>query len=246
MSVAILVPVLKRPQRAAPLLANIESATPEPHRTIFIGTEDDLDELRAVRAAGGELLVLPGRRRDGDYARKINFAYEHTDEPFLFLAADDLVFHAGWLTIALAAVTPTFQVVGTNDLANKRTMAGHHSTHTLVTRAYCDRWGTIDEPGKVLHDGYNHWYVDDEFVQTAQHRSMFTAATDSHVEHLHYFVKKSAKDRTYRIGENRRDKDKARYASRCKMWGRSPGPKRGALTKVDPATGILTAIKFPT
>jgi hypothetical protein len=46
-------------------------------------------------------------------------------------------------------------------------MAGRHSTHSLVTRDYVERFGTIDEAGVVLHEGYPHEFVDDEFVQTA-------------------------------------------------------------------------------
>ncbi len=237
----VLVPVLGRPDRAQQLVDSFREYTPARARLLFIGTEGDVDELRAVHETGADLLVLPLKRQRGDYARKINYGYRNTTEPFLFLAADDLTFHRDWLERAIRKVSDQIQVVGTNDMANKRVMSGAHSTHTLVTRAYCDRYGTIDEPGSVLCERYNHWYVDDEFIQTAQHRGMFASALNSKVEHLHYFVGKSQKDKTYRVGESRRVADRQTYAARCGMWGRNAAAEKPKIT-IDPTTGILRAV----
>ena len=46
-------------------------------------------------------------------------------------------------------------MVGTNDLTNKRTIRGRHSTHSLVTRDYADL-GTIDGQPGPLFQGYHH------------------------------------------------------------------------------------------
>jgi hypothetical protein len=97
-------------------------------------------------------------------------------------------------------------------------MAGDHSTHSLVTREYVDKFGTIDEPGVVLHEGYHHEFVDDEFVQTAMFRGMWAFAEDSHVEHLHPNWNKAPSDRLYRMQRRRMRLGKRVYAERKHLW----------------------------
>lgn len=212
----IVVPVLRRPHRVEPLLEAFRASTPGLHRMLFVCTGDDTPEQDAVVAAGAEMIVVPGARRPGDYARKINLAYRETTEPLLFLAADDLVPRPGWFESATALITDTVEVIGTNDLGNQRVMNGGHSTHTLVTRKYVDERGTIDGPGEVLHEGYNHWYVDDEFIQTAQARDAFAPCLASIVEHLHPAWDKGEQDDVYRIGERRARADRQIYTRRQK------------------------------
>lgn len=217
MGVAILVPVLRRPHRVAPLLASIEAATPEPHRVLFIASPGDTDELAAVEGAGADSVVLdeaPGR---GDYARKINAGYRASSEPLLFLAADDLRFHAGWLAAAMAQLGPGIGVVGTNDLGNSRVMAGEHSTHSLVTRAYVEEFGTIDSAG-VLCERYEHNFCDDELVATAKTRQAWAFAADSIVEHLHPSWGKAERDEVYRRGQAHFHADRRLFARRARLW----------------------------
>lgn len=218
MSLAIIIPVLRRPHRVAPTVSSFEAATPEPHRLVFVCTEDDLATIHAVRDAGLDPLILPGKWRRGDYARKMNHGYRSTTEDVLFLAADDVVPAPGWYTIASQLLSDQIQVVGTNDLGNQRVMNGVHSTHTLVTRKYVDEQGTVDGPGEIFCEGYNHWYVDDEFIQTAQMRGAFAPCLESVVEHFHYYWKKEPKDETYRLGEKYKNNDKRLYAKRKSLW----------------------------
>lgn len=179
----VLVPVLRRPHRVAALVENIRATSnAEP---LFIASPDDTAEQDAVRAAAAHLLVIdrpPGR---GDYARKINAAVAATRDDLLFMGADDVLFHPGWLEAATAKLDGAVGVVGTNDLHNRRVVRGDHATHLLFTRDYVEQHGTIDEPGKLLHEGYWHEFVDDECVETAKARGMYAHAHDSHVEHLH-------------------------------------------------------------
>lgn len=212
----IIVPVLGRPHRVAPLLASIANGTPEPHRVLFMATAGDGDELDAIVSAGADHMVIAPNHR-GDYQKKINHAYRSTREPWLFLAADDLEFHPGWLSSALALMADeSIGVVGTNDLGNQRTIDGTHATHSLVRRSYIDRFGAIDQPGIILHEGYPHEWCDDEFVQTAQHRGAYAHAHDSIVEHLHPLWGKADTDELYDA-----------HAARMKLgrkifWRRSP------------------------
>jgi glycosyltransferase involved in cell wall biosynthesis len=210
--VVILVPVLRRPQRVQPLLTSVAETTPQPHRVLFICDHDDVDEQRAIRAAGAEMLIC-----SGSYAIKINAGAEATDEPLVFLGADDLRFHRRWLETALTALTGDVGVVGTNDLGNRRVRVGRHATHNLVTRDYIAR-GTIDEPGKVLHEGYRHNFCDDELVQTARLRRAWAFARRSVVEHLHPDWGKAQDDDVYRYGKQTFEIDRGLFRERRALW----------------------------
>lgn len=218
MTVVIVVPVLNRPHRIRPLLDSIEDATPDPHRTLFVTSPGDTKELAELVDVGAEWICTPEPYPRGDYAKKINFAYRSTWEPLLFLGADDLHFHPGWFEAATECLDDGIGVVGTNDLTNPRTSAGH-STHSLVTRTYADR-GTIDEPCKVLHEGYWHEFVDDELVGTAKKRRAYAHATESHVEHLHPMGGKAPMDALYEAQQTRMMVSRRLYERRRRLWTR--------------------------
>lgn len=216
--VLIIVPVLRRPHRVAPLLASIEAATPEPHRVLFVGSPGDTAEHAAVRAAGADLLILDQEVGPGDYARKLNAAYRASDEPLLLCGADDLHFHPGWLPAATARLEGRIQVVGTNDLGNPKVLKGQHSTHPLVTRHYCDTQGTVDGPGQVYCEDYPHEWCDDEFVQTAMRRRAWAFAGDSIVEHLHPSWGKAPTDELYDAQRERMAAGRQIYLRRRARW----------------------------
>jgi hypothetical protein len=213
-AVAILVPVLGRPHRVEPLLESIARATPSPHCVLFICDPHDRPEQDAIAKAGG-WMISPG----GNYASKINAGVRATSEPLIFTGADDLDFHHGWLQHAASLMTGPTGVVGTNDLCNGRVIAGEHSTHSLVARWYAEL-GTIDEPGKLLHEGYPHEFVDDEFVQTAQHRGAYAHAHTSIVEHLHPSVGKAPTDALYDRQRLRMRQGRRVFMQRRPLWTR--------------------------
>lgn len=212
----ILVPMLGRPHRVRPLLTSIVETTPGA-RVLWLLSDGDRKVHRAVREVGGEILSLPFRPV-GDYAVKINSGYRHTTEPLMFLGADDLKFHPGWYEAACAHLRPGIGVVGTNDLGSPRVVRGEHATHSLVTREYTDRYGTIDQPGAILHEAYAHEWVDDEFVETAKHRGAWAFAADAHVEHLHPNWGKNSEDRLYAQQQARMRYGRPIYERRRKLW----------------------------
>lgn len=171
-----------------------------------------------MRAAGGELHVIDRPPGPGDYARKMNHGVRVTTEPLLFLGADDIDFHPGWFEAACARLTPGVGVVGTNDLGNPRVISGEHATHVLVTRAYVERHGTIDEPGKVCHEGYPHEFVDDELVATAKARGAWAFAADSIVEHLHPSWGKAPTDPLYDGQRRRLVQGRRVFERRKRLW----------------------------
>lgn len=222
---AVVVPVLDRPHRVVPLLESLACATAEPWRAVFVVDADDTDELDAVNEALDLYPVqVVGVAPGTCYAAKINAGADATDEPCIFQAADDLCFHPEWLTRAQARLRNRVHVVGTNDLYNPRVMHGKHSTHSLFTREYVDEFGTIDQPGLVMHPGYPHAYADDEAVQTARHRRMFATCRDSIVEHLHPFAGKADEDWVYLKGRSLDQAGQAVYEQRRYLWTRQFGP----------------------
>lgn len=213
----ILIPMLGRPHRVAPLLQTIHEATPAA-RVLFLTTPDDAQVRREISRHGREQLTVPRRPTGaGDYARKINAGYRHTTEPHIFLGADDLHFHPGWYEAAIAELGPGIGVVGTDDMGSPRVIAGEHSTHSLVTREYADR-GTVDQPRTIYHEGYIHEYVDDELVGTAKHRGAWAFARDAKVEHLHPNWGKAPTDRSYAQQRERIRRGRPLFLRRQTLW----------------------------
>lgn len=229
-SVCILVPVLDRPQNVQALVRSVEQAGGWPTAAIsvlFIVSPGDHDERAEVSVARGDhegsvdgldVEWAPGA---GDYARKINAGAHvaHSNgADYVFLGADDLNFHPGWIEEALRVANESNAcVVGTNDLGNARVMQGLSSTHSLVDLDYL-KCGTIDEPDKLLHEGYDHNFVDDELVATAKHRGVYAQAENAHVEHLHPNWGKGDDDRTYQKGVERFQADHALFVQRSHLW----------------------------
>ncbi len=211
MSLAILVPVLARPQNVEPLLASINTSTPQPHRVLFICDPGDIAEQDAVARAGGQM-ISPG----GSYPQKIRAGVAATTEGLLFLGADDLRFETGWLTAAQAAITAGAHVVGVNDCIPRRRRRVH-ATHFLMTREYAHRPCADGKPGP-LSDAYKHNFCDDELIATATHRGVYAHAARARVRHLHPMVRTAPDDATYRQGRAGFDEDRVTFIGRAPLW----------------------------
>ncbi len=216
----LLIPVLGRPDSAATLAESIRSATVLPHSIIFVCSRGDDAQIDACKRTEARILLVDGG--DHEYARKINHAAAYdwggTPAEFWFLGADDLRFHAGWDRAAVAVHDDTGKrVIGTQDLGNPLVKSGRHATHSVVHRSYLEQ-GTIDEPGKLLHEGYHHNWVDNEFVGTAKHRGEWTFAHDSVVEHLHPIWRKRPDDVIYQRGQEHYRTDMRLHQQRRRLW----------------------------
>lgn len=219
-TIVVLVPVLNRPGNAQKLVDSL-AASEADAEIVFLCTVNDTDEIAACQATGARTEIVPWRPTRGDWAKKINWGHKHTDEPYLLLGADDLHFHPRWDEYALrAARTTGAGVVGTNDLGNRWVMKGQLATHALVDRVYADESGTIDEPGKILHEGYFHNWVDAELTETAVARGKFAFARQSHVEHLHPSWGKAEIDATYTRGldQSQFERDRNLLHKRRPLW----------------------------
>lgn len=224
----MLVPVLGRPHRVAPLVASLREATPERHRVLFLADRGDHEQIAAVqveqerRGSTVGLLVI-GSRTPGarpTYAAKINAGVAASTEQHIFTGADDLAFRPGWYAEALAHMRPPVQVVGVNDLGTRRVREGRHATSFLVNRSYV-AIGTIDHPGRLMHEGYEHNFCDDELAATARARGVLAFATGSVVEHLHPHFGKAEDDDTYRLGRSGFARDRATFNARRSLWAQA-------------------------
>jgi GT2 family glycosyltransferase len=211
---AVIVPVLGRPQNAAPFMESLAASGAPLARVYAVADTSDMETTTAWLEAGA--VVIPwGTDPPGTFAEKVNRGYAATDEPWLFLVGDDVRFHPGWLDQAQAAARDGADVVGTNDLHNPRVTAGDHSGHLLVRRAYIDERGASwDGPEVVCHEGYRHWFTDDEVVTAAKQRGTWAMAIHSKVEHLHPLFGGAPDDDTYRLGQSFMTEDRALFEAR--------------------------------
>lgn len=212
--VAVVVPVMRRPLNAAPFMRSLRASTGL--ATVYaVCDPDDNDTHNAWLDAGAEVVVSDNGHT---FAQKANCAYRKTSEPWLFLCGDDVVFRPGWYDQALhVARMDKAQVVATNDLGNEAVMAGVHATHPLIARRYVDELGASwDGPGVVVHEGYRHWFCDNEWTVVAQQRGVFASALGSKVEHMHPMWGKNETDATYRKGQTHADRDRRLWERRLK------------------------------
>jgi glycosyltransferase involved in cell wall biosynthesis len=219
-STAVLIPTLGRPHRVPRLLENLAASTHAPNIAYFIVERDDDATLEAVRTAGARWIVNQGA---STYASSINTGYRETTEPFLFLAADDVVFQEGWLEAALHAMRdPRIGVVGT---ADPYWPLPDHSSHSLVRRRYIEAHsGCLDVPDVVLFP-YHHGFTDHELVGVAKARRAYLYCDQARVEHHHpgwddigRVRGGSELDETYRKGNRHHRRDTLTFASRSAHW----------------------------
>ena len=232
--VAVIVPVLRRPQNAEPFMRSLRASTGL--ATVYAVVEpDDQETAKAWEAAGAtviwghdELMSYAEGQTEGvahTFAEKVNLAYrqtrDSTDEPWLFACGDDVTFHPAWLDHAQhVAEVLKAHVVGTNDLANARVLAGEHATHLLIRRSYVDEVGASwDGPGVVCHEGYRHNFVDDEIVTAAKARAVWQMALGSVVEHRHPLFGTAEDDEVYRLGQSSYEQDGKLFRSRLVEQG---------------------------
>lgn len=209
-----LVPVLARPHRVRPLLEAIEATTPSA-RVLFLADPDDAAECAAIRRERARrALRVDAIACGGNYAEKINAGIRATGEPLIFFGADDLRPYPGWLAAAKERLQSPVGVVGVNDLIERKRT---HATHFLVTREYAES-ETVDGATGPLHEGYRHWWVDDELIATARSRGAYAYARRAVVEHIHPQAGKAPDDDTYRRGREHRRSDRRLFLRRTHLW----------------------------
>lgn len=207
--VAVVVPVLSRPQNVMPFMRSLKASTGLA-TAYFVCDPDDQAEMAAVTEHGGQVLIHDGEH--GTFAVKANYGYRNTTEPWILLVGDDVIFRPGWYDRAIRAAGDRFSLVGTNDLSDiRRDLA----VHPLIRRSWVDEHGASwDGPGTIAHQGYRHCFVDNEWSAVAQQDRAFILAPDAVVEHMHPLFHKGVVDDVYRKGQVSYDRDKRLWEKR--------------------------------
>jgi hypothetical protein len=209
---------------------NIRAVTTVPHTINFICSSDDTEQVEACVAAGANVMRRMVPAGYGDFARKIRIGFNLTTSDWVFMAADDITFEPRWDTTALKVAGDRYDVVATNDMANAQVRRGQFGTHCLIRRRYItEMGGTADnEPGVVLHEGYDHNFVDRELSHVAQARGRFVFARHSIVRHRHPLWRTAPDDPTYRKALKNFRADQKLFLSRAHLWGYEglSGPER--------------------
>jgi GT2 family glycosyltransferase len=216
--ITVIVPVLHRPHNAKPFMASLRAST----GLATVHAVADIHDMKTREAwldAGATVLVTCGDGR-GTFAEKVNIGYRECQTDWMFVTGDDVRFHAGWLDHAQhVARTQDADVIGTNDAGNPSVVIGDHATHLLIRRSYVDEHGASwDGPKVVCHEGYGHWWVDDEIVTVAKQRGRWAMALGSVVEHMHPLWGKGEHDDVYALGQSSKDKDAQLFHSRCARY----------------------------
>lgn len=208
--VAVVVPTYQRPHNARPFMESLRASTGL--ATVYPMIDvDDTETWAAWVAAGAEPVASTAL----EFPPRCNQGYGVSSEPWVLIVGDDVRFHPGWLDAALYAAGDRYDVVGTNDLGNPRVVRGEHATHILLRRTYIDSvGGSWDGPGVLAHEGYGHWFVDDEIVSAAKARDTWISAHGSVIEHLHPLWGKAAEDDTYLKSQSTRFSDEELYHAR--------------------------------
>lgn len=211
--VAVIVPVMRRPHRVVELLNSFHLSG---HRgraeMYFVADADDDDELEELNRVQANIIVNSSPVKT--FAVKCNLGYRETIEPWLFFIGDDVEFHNGWLDAAFADDDGS-AFISTNDMFNRGVLAGMHATHPLIRRSWIDEHGASwDGPGTVCHNGYRHWYVDNEWTAVAWAANQFRYAPEAVVEHLHPLAGKAESDEVYQLGQMHTIGDRQLYLSR--------------------------------
>lgn len=223
--VTVIIPVLNRPHRAAAVAQSVRDTSDAD--ILFVCTEGDAGQIAACKETGARVVVASWQPGRGDYAKKVNLAFRETNTPWVFTAADDLVFHPDWDREAIRAsrrIPHSAAIVGTQDLGNPMVRKGAHSTHSLVSRRYVEDHGghaTFDRTGEVYSERYWHEFVDNELVATARHRGRWVFAHRSVVEHLHPVWGKAQEDDVYRRAVEHRKEDTRLFMERMKLMPRA-------------------------
>ncbi len=224
MELAVLVPVLNRPQNVAPLVESFLAGCPEDSVLCFIDEHDEqANEFAAIKPHLRQERVR-WFAQDGAHTwpQKINFGAWVINADWYLCAADDITFEPGWWDATLSARSQGYGVIGTNDAypgekGNPAVAAGCHTCHPLISRAYIEQFGTVDEAGKAVHDKFHHWYVDNELVRTAMARKQWIYVREAVIRHNHPYWERGTWDDTYTTGEANSHADQLLWESRVHL-----------------------------
>lgn len=172
---AIICPTLNRADKLPALVEDIAANTLTSHR-IYLVMEIGDRETETV-ARGLDTVDVIGDF--GSCAAAYNAGFVASEEPYCFLANDDLEFPEGWELPALSMIED-YPIVGVNEGHDRLTC------FAMVRRSYIEEHsGVYDRPGTLCHP-YESQYVDTELAEYARHRGVWAEAWEGGVVHRHH------------------------------------------------------------
>ncbi len=215
--IVVVVPVYRRPHRVVPVVESFHRSIPTAARLLFVASPEDREELAALQ--GIDHLVTEQRRRMGDWATKINLGYRSTTEEWIVCCGDDVHFHPRWDHFLRCTARQTkARVIGTSDMNPRADAKGIYSPHPAVHRSYADELGTVDGPGQIMSEVYDHNYPDRELAATAIWRGEWAFCRRAVLEHLHPAFSSAPPDQTYRLGMRQFGRDGRLFRQRSRLW----------------------------
>lgn len=213
--VDVIVPTVReRVDNLPRLLLSLRASTGLARPLLVLDDEDHYEAVREATSVEFDWVEQAGR-----FPVKVNAGYKASKAPWVQVVGDDVSFHPGWLDHQQwVARNYTAKVVGSADLANLRVMRGEHATHWMIHRTYIEDSGASwDGPGVVAHEGYKHWFVDDEIVAKARSEGVFQMALGAVIEHHHPITGTVETDRVYKRNDEYAEKDRIRFRKRAKQ-----------------------------
>lgn len=150
--------------------------------------ENDKRFFDSYHATGGSGVLIGSDSRT--YAENVNALYAESTADWILVVGDDVEFTPGWFEAAQEA-SKWGDVIGTNDsepgrVRNPDVAAGRHADHFFIRRSYIDEVGSsLDGPGVVMPEAYQHWFTDKEVIELAKARRVFKMAEDCRIIHHH-------------------------------------------------------------
>ena len=212
--VDVIVPTVKpRADNIRELAVSLKASTGLANLILVLDDQEHWDEIESQGVDLSHSIIHPGR-----FPVKVNAGYAASSAEWVQVVGDDCRFHPGWLDHQqYVAELYDGKVIGSNDLANPRVINGEHATHWMIRRDYIEEVGASwDGPGVVTHEGYKHWFCDDEIVWAARDRGVFQPALGAVIEHLHPITGLVETDETYKKNDLYADRDKKLFLKRLK------------------------------
>lgn len=215
--VAVIVPAMNRPQNVKPFMDSFEAAMTHNARVYWVCDSHHIEQLNELEKFDCEVIMNSSGRKN--FASKANVGYRTTEESWILLVGDDVIFHERWLNEALTVARKGFSLVSTNDLGNHNVRNGELAIHPLIRRQWVDESGASwDGPGYIAHEGYVHNCVDREWTAVAKMQNEFAFAPKSIIEHMHPNFKKAKRDEIYEIGKRAAGKDDKLFRERKRRF----------------------------
>jgi hypothetical protein len=212
-NVAILIPTTGRPQQ---MFANVgkllEQEWPKDvNVSIYLSVpKDDAETLKEAKKLKGDVKLV-SRPSNTTAVQGWNAAYIEAVKDgadWLVLGADDVIWHEGWLGLALKTAKKTgAAMVGLND--------GHHDINIFGPHYLMSVKFTQDVLGGVyIPPHYASWSFDREVCDRAKERGLYAPCHEAMAEHLHPEWKTAEMDSTYSLGYVHHAKDRQMYEAR--------------------------------